>query len=246
MTEITTFILWKWVGWRGEIYTANTINTFCKMLRANLKDLPHNIICITDDPTGITECETYPLWAEWPNLMSVGKPNCFRRLRLFHSEFSKTLGSRLVSIDVDCVIRGDISHLFYDDVPFKILQGKHSRYTGSLWMLRPGVHEHVWTDFHPVKAPQEIIEARKQTKYAKLKLVGSDQAWMSLKIDNAAIWPIGSNQEIISYRLDLLQPENRVPPQSKIVVFAGGVKPWDTQCRDRTPSLYATWMSYQK
>jgi len=46
--EELTFILWKWTGWRKQIYTSERVNIFCRMLRANLS-IPHKIICITDD-----------------------------------------------------------------------------------------------------------------------------------------------------------------------------------------------------
>lgn len=238
-----TFIIWSWKGWQGNMYKARHVNAFCRMLHANVT-LPHKIVCITDDPTDIdqTLCETYPLWEEFKGLTSSGKPNCFRRLKMFQRDFAKQFGSRLVSMDLDCVILQNIDSLFEDKVQFKILEGRSCKYNGSLWMLTPGVHPEVWDKFDPIRSPQIIVARRKKTDAMQDKLVGSDQAWMSIMIKDAATWKLGFDQAICSYVLH--NSRGKIHPANKIVFFAGGTKPWDKAVRAQNGKLFEEYGKY--
>jgi hypothetical protein len=104
-----TVLLWKWRqrNYRSK-FTADHVNIMTNMIGRNL-DLPHKVLCITDDPDGV-KCETYPLWDEPSIILPEGRPNCYRRLKVF-GEFGKELGDRLFSVDLDAVITGNITQL---------------------------------------------------------------------------------------------------------------------------------------
>lgn len=238
------FIIWKWKGWRGDAYSSENVNAFCRMLRANLGYRP-NILCITDEPKGITECNVYPIWPQWSNLGSVGKPNCFRRLRLFDPAFCAELGLSLgqwyVSMDIDCVIRRPIDHLFKveDDSKLRITEGLYAPYNGSMWMNRVGDNQHVWLDFHPVDSPAAIKAAKRKRRF-----VGSDQAWLSLQLppEDVDLWKVGTRHDIMQYHTHVQDPD--LPDSARLIFFAGGINPWNHGCMTKCPQLYSTYMSY--
>ena len=234
-----TFVCWKWQdrnGWRKP-YTATHVNVLAQMLREHLT-IPHRLICITDDPSGIRG-ETYPIWDVE---VKVGQraPNCFRRLRLF-SPWAEELGHRLVSIDLDCVIRRNIDHLFAGLEDFRICEGRAAPYNGSMWMIRAGSHPEVWRDFCPETALQEIAQTRRENGRP---YYGSDQAWMSYKLPGAPTW--GMTDGV--YQYSLLGPRRRTQALdhslASIVFFAGGIKPWDDACRMQAPRLHSEYMRY--
>jgi hypothetical protein len=120
----------------------------CNMISRNL-DLPHRFLCITDDPAGVS-CETYPLWNE-PNVnLPQGRPNCYRRLKVF-GDFGKELGDRLMSIDLDAVITGNITQIVDRKEDFVIWKdvSQSTLYNGGMWCMTPGTRKQVWESFPP-------------------------------------------------------------------------------------------------
>lgn len=233
-----TFVCWKWAcdnGWRKP-YLAAHVNALQAMLRKHVT-IPHRLVCITDDPEGI-ECDTYPIWEAPPVAVGDRRPNCFRRLRLF-SEWALELGDRIVSIDLDCVIRKNIDHLFDGGADFRICEGRAAPYNGSMWMVRPGAFPHLWGDFNPETVLSEIAATRRENGRA---YYGSDQAWISHKLPGMPVW----TQADGVYQYSLLGARRRTEildhSQASIVFFAGGIKPWDDACRMQAPRLHAEYM----
>jgi hypothetical protein len=183
------------------------------MIGRNL-DLPHKILCITDDPVGV-KCETYPLWHE-PNInLPEGRPNCYRRLKVF-GDFGKELGDRLLSIDLDAVITGNITPIVDRPEDFVIWGdvAKNTHYNGGFWIQTPGSRKQVWDNFDPL-APQI-------TK--KHNIVGSDQAWVSHVLGpGEAMWT--TKDGVYSYRNHLRNGMIPKPPDAKIVFFHGKTDP---------------------
>lgn len=231
-------VTWKWSGWRN-IYTAEHVNKLGRMLAKHMST-PYRFVCITDDPEDI-EFETFPLWKSEPvktgNSWIVDSrdpvPNCFTRLKLFDPRVSKWLGaSKILSIDLDCMVFDDLAPLLTED-PFKAAIGRHSNYCGTLWQLIPGAHERVWTEFDPIESPKQISN----TLYGSRKISGSDQAWMSINIANAPTW--GETEGVYWYRE--IMNQRKVPKNARVVHFAGGIKPWDVDCRLISPAFYRAY-----
>lgn len=233
-----TVVTWLWDGWRKGWYTAEHVNTHARMLRANLT-LPHRVVCVTDMPKGITECETFPLWPEPRNLKTATRPNCWRRLRLFDPSLAEQLGERILSIDLDCAIVRDMTPLLDTAEPFKICRGYYAPYNGSMWLMDAGVHPHVWTNFHPDKSPRMARVARHPDRPGA-RMVGSDQVWLSMQIANAATWErtdgvLNYARHSVGYRQAQL---------ARIWFFAGPVKPWSAECRRVLPKAHAAYMDH--
>lgn len=183
---------------------------------------PHRFVCITDDATGLERVETIPLWPDHANVPSPhgrGNPSCYRRLKLFDPAIEELLGARIVSMDLDTVIVGDLAPIFNRSEDF-VIWGQSDMatqwYNGSLFMLTAGSRPQVWTDFDPVTSPRLALAARK---------FGSDQGWISYKLGrHEATW--GQKDGVYSYRVHIRPQGNVLPANARVVNFHGKVDPW--------------------
>lgn len=223
-----TVVCWLWgngytgAGWR-PVYTAEHVNTFARMFRTHCT-LPHRIVCITDMPQGITECDTYPLWRSWPDLTSNGTPNCYRRLRLFDERFTRDElhAERVLHMDIDCVILKNIDPLLQLSMSqgLRIVKGlRNTRYNGSMYLIEPGHYQHLWDDFNPAASPL-ILRAYRGANGKRI--IGSDQAWISYNVKNAATWTKHDGVWQLGQWAHAPTERNN----ARIVFFAGGYKPW--------------------
>lgn len=232
-----TVCLWLWKGWR-PIYTAEHVNTAARMLR-DYAGVPHRTVCITDMPAGITECETFPLWPEPPGMVTTSRPNCWRRIRLFDPGISAQLGPRILSLDCDMVAMQSLRPLLECSDPFKIAKGHFALYNGSMWIMDAGVHPHVWNKFDPARSARQARAAMHPRRQG-VRMVGSDQVWLSLQIPNAPTW--GRADGLMSYAKHSVT--YRDSGDARVWFFAGGVKPWSKQCRHALPRAYRRYMEY--
>lgn len=243
MNEPLTFVLWLWQGKTmgdGRVdYVADHVNRAASMLSRHVTR-PHEVVCVTDMPDGIVPwVRIVPMWDD---LADLGK--CYRRLKVFDPAMREVLGPRVVSMDLDTVITGNLDHLFAGDEPFKIWGDRVPRamvasepYCGSLFMLTPGYRPDVFTSFDPGVA----LDLRKRYGF-----VGSDQAWMSHVIKGAPTWTKADG--VYSFRLDIklkvnIRSRGRIagrggatqtmrrgdlPPEARIVFFHGLEDPSQT------------------
>lgn len=229
-----TVVTWLWTPppniKHRTTYGPEHVNSLCRMVRSFYPH-PHRFVCLTDDPRGI-ECETLPVWTDHAGLPppggSIHNPQCYRRLRLFSPEARELLGTRIVSLDLDAVICGDLSPLWNRPEPFVIRASSHGymnqRYNGSMFMLTAGAEPQVWADFDPVMTPRKAVRAR---------LVGSDQAAIQLLAPNAATWTVADG--VVSWYLECWRHNGRLPAGARIVFFEGRRKPWMREAQKVSP-----------
>jgi hypothetical protein len=106
-------VCWKWkpkIGYRST-FCAEHVNVLRSMVERHYRK-PHQLVCITDDGAGIDpRVRVVPLWQDHARLPSPhggNNPSCYRRLRAFSAEAAELIGPRFVSVDLDCVITGDM------------------------------------------------------------------------------------------------------------------------------------------
>jgi len=142
-------VTWKWKGStihpKKKIYfTSEHVNKLVSMLKRHLS-MPYEVVCITDDPAGLDpSVRPIELWKDFAHL-----GGCYRRLKLFSKEMSSLIGPRMVSIDLDLIICGDVTPLFSRAEDF-IIWGEHERehpYCGALWIMDAGCRPDVWDTF---------------------------------------------------------------------------------------------------
>lgn len=216
-------------------FTGEHVNVLRNMVARHLH-VPHTFTCITDDPEGIDpDIRIIPLW-DGPQVphMSPDRPNCYRRLRLFAADAGVLLrADRILSLDLDTVICGDITPLVTESVDFAIWGDTAigTPYNGSMWMLKCGARTKVWDEFDPLKSP--AIGKR-------LRYIGSDQAWIAACLGkDERKWT--ARDGVYSFRNELMKrPEKDLPDNAKVLFFHGKIDPWHPSA-DAYPWIAQHW-----
>lgn len=223
-------ICWKWRPTRGyrSQFGPDTVNVLKRMLQRNLH-VPFRFSCITDDAAGIdSDVRIIPLWNDFanvPNPSSPRNPSCYRRLKMFSKDARELIGERIVSLDLDVVITGDVTELFDRDEEFVIWGGQsvqpqslqvYNWFNGSMMYLRAGTRTQVWDKFDPARSPWQAHRAGCR---------GSDQGWICYVLGRKErVWTTGDG--VYSYRNHVLPNGGRLPEGAKIVAFHGQYDPW--------------------
>jgi hypothetical protein len=223
-----TIVTWRWLvpGYRST-YGPQTVNTLKRMVDRSYRD-PHRFVCVTDDPKGLDpDVEVVPIWNDFdglPHPSGPRYPSCYRRLRAFHPEIGAVFGDRFVSMDLDCVITGDMRSVWNRPEPFVGWNGTHARnkFNGSMFLMSAGARPHVWTEFDPRNSPRRAEAAG---------YYGTDQAWISLCLDKSeASW--STKDGVYSYRLHVEPAGDVLPDNAKVIFWNGKKDPWDSEMRE--------------
>jgi len=228
---LESVVTYKWtpqVGYRST-YGPEQVNTLYRMVQRHYPH-PHRFICVTDDPTGIDpNVEIVQLWNDFGHLESPHgrkNPSCYRRLKAFSPDIAKTFGKRFVSLDLDCVISGDLTPLWHRAEDFVIWGDTNPRtaYNCSMYLLTAGARPTVWQTFDPDRSPAEAKRAG---------CWGSDQGWISYCLGpKEAKWTRADG--VYSFRNDLKPHGRLLPKDARIVLFHGAVDPW-SHCAQQLP-----------
>lgn len=236
-------VCWKWKPSRPyrSQFGPETVNVLRRMVQRHLK-LPHRFSCITDDPRGIDpEVRVIPLWDDFasvPNPSNPRNPSCYRRLKMFSAEAKELIGEKIVSLDLDTVITGDLTPLFDHDYDFVIWGGQtvnprggptYNWFNGSLMMLKAGSRTKVWETFDPHRSPALANAAGCR---------GSDQGWIAYCLGREEkTW--GLQDGVLSYKNHVLTSGGKLPSHARIVAFHGQYDPWMPAVQARTPWVRA-------
>jgi hypothetical protein len=220
-----SFVCFQWnTGFRA--YTPERVNTLAKGVKKYYPK-PHRFICVTDEIYGFNsdvEVIRLPESARWvtkiPSPEGTRFPSSYRRLWCF-SEEAKSLGSRIMQLDIDCLITGNLEPLFdYPDdfVGWRpnAVWGNSQRIGGGTWLLRTGTHTRIWDTL----STDGIRRAR------RMGWRGSDQAWLSYNLAaTCKVWP---REEGIYQKQDGVYEWSEPPANAKIIHFNGPKKYWQT------------------
>lgn len=241
MLTVITFLFSQPEDWKHKRlpYSARHVNALYRAVSANLT-APHRFICVTDQPDGI-ECETHPLWGP---ITVAGREACYRKVRAFHGTWQRSLGDRILCLDLDAVILGSLDPLITDD-DFRILEGTRdhtgemiARYNGSLWLCKSGARPHFWSLFDEETAAREIAA---HVMPSGKRLTGSDQAWLSVVSPLERTYTTADGV----YQYARI-PHGTSPENARIVFFAGRRKPWGQTMARENPELHSTWLRYDR
>lgn len=235
--------LWRDPGYRWNdrfLYTADHVNRLRSMVARNLH-MPHEFVCITDTPEGIaSDIRVVPYW---PDLRDMGC--CWSRIKVFAPEMAEVIGPRFVSIDLDCVVTGDLTPLFDRPEDFIIWQDVDPRqpYCGSMFMMTAGARAQVWTDFDRNLSPERVKAG---------DFIGSDQGWFAECLGpGEAMWT--KDDGVLSFRVNIekrtkmpgrakrLGHYGGLPDHARIVFFHGPYDPSESAVQDRHPWIQQHW-----
>jgi hypothetical protein len=225
-----TIVCWKWrptVGYRST-FGPETVNTLASMVARHYPH-PHRVVCVTDDPVGIdSSIATIPLWTDLSHVVNPHgshQPSCYRRLKAFSAEARQWFGERFVSVDLDCVIVGDMTPVWNRPEEFIIWgSGTDKRVwcNGSMWMMTTGARRKVWDTFNPRTSPGQAKRSG---------FFGSDQGWIAHCLGRKeAMWT--TKDGVYSFRVHLKAGQLPLPADARIVFFHGKFDPWHLRCQD--------------
>lgn len=135
-----------------------------------------NFVCVTDQYLQLKKYTSnkitiIPLWNDFAEL-----GGCYSRLKIFSQDIERLFGKRFITIDLDCVIVGNIDHILDRTDDFVIhkysTHERDQRYNGSLILMNAGSRTQVWNHFG-LHAPT-VIKSNYNT------VIGTDQAWIRL------------------------------------------------------------------
>jgi hypothetical protein len=230
-----SFVTWKWkVPGYARQFEADHVNILGAMIRRHYLK-PHRFICVTDDYSGLdagVETMALPVsFHELANPQGPRFPSCYRRLWNFSKE-AAVLGERILALDIDVVITGELEPLVERDDDFVSWTdprfGWH-KVPGGIYLLRTGAHTDVWESFDPHRSP--AIAAAAGCK-------GSDQAWMSYKLHPAkAAWTTSDGL----YSMKWLPKGTSLPSGVRVVSTPGDLKPWSPVLQAMYPWIRKHW-----
>lgn len=123
---------------------------------------PHRFICFTDQVPIVTHYVSddvpyalAPLWSDYadlPHPCGQHNPSCYRRLRLYSNWARERIGPRIVQIDLDMVITGDLRPLWDRPDAFAFWSdqlNRHGRINGAMQLITPGLRDDIWSAFDP-------------------------------------------------------------------------------------------------
>jgi hypothetical protein len=224
--------------WQNETYhsrySAEQANVWARMIHRHLS-IPHRFVLFTDQPDAGYDplIEPHLIWKDY---LFLGNPHwrpdfpqCYARLKLFSRdpELCAILGPRFVSIDLDCVVTGNLDKILGRREEFLMyrhpVQYQHDKvqpYNCSLWMMDTGCRPRVWEDFRG--------EASLKPFYGKPKLehfLQTDQGWMCYKLGTKEKgWAMKDGIYMFSW---IIRANVKLPADAKMVIFNGRHKPWD-------------------
>lgn len=225
-----TVVCWQWQPPKGyrSVFTAESVRILRNMVRRYYPS-PHRFVCVTDTPKDIDrDIETIQLWPDHalvPSPHGAHNPSCYRRLKVFAPDAGEMFGERVISMDLDTVITGDLAPLFDRPEDFVIWGQtdfpKTTWYNGSLWSLKTGTRTQVWTQFDPKRSPALAKGAGAR---------GSDQGWIGYILGKKEA-TFGQADGVYSYRVHVRPNANRLPENARVVNFHGRMDPWSYECQ---------------
>lgn len=225
-------VLWKWAN-PNKLhiifdFSPDAVNALARQLAQHLS-IPHDVVCITDNPSGIDSAiRVLPLWEDHAEL-----GGCWRRLRAFSPDMAQVIGPRFAWIDLDSVIVGSMDEVLgrsEDLVLYRSNSVANTPYNGSMLLMDAGARAQVWDRFDPLTSPALVKQAG---------LTGTDQAWISYVLGpHEAVWD--ANDGVMHFKRDCV-PD--LPDHARIVFFPGPQKMHLPNARSHAPWIEERFVS---
>lgn len=241
-------VLWKWRSSDNSLsYGAAHVNALARQIKRYI-GVPYKIFCITDDADGLDSsievvglqemsCPM-PTFNEYSHRLH----SCYRRLKLFDPAIGEIFGKRILQLDIDMVIAGNISGIVNRIEPFlcwKCLSRGPNRYAlnPSFLLMDVGgdVASNIWRRYSasPNKIAREAFLA---------DWTGTEQAVMGYLTREKEPPTLGTADGIYSFRDNQKECGHRELARAvKVVSFHGPHDPSDRKLQRRCRWLARAW-----
>lgn len=231
-------VCWKW----GHLFSATYVNRLKLALRKHLQ-LEHQLYCVTDDPEGIDHDICLLPITEFKD-----SPRCRRRLKQFDKNFAALIGTRILSIDLDVVITGDLTPLVDRPEPLVCWKVGYARvFSGSFILYDHDVLHGLYETYalDPIGFP----------RFVQSRGVPSDQAMLNYYLYTRSSIPVAQWTEadgIVTYfgegyerfeHLGVGPGRPQLPPGARLVVLGSADK--SAMDEGRYPWVREHWTSLE-
>lgn len=204
---------WLWGTKWGPQYVDRLVASF----RRNLTQ-PVRFVVATDQLINVWVDRIVPIAEADGEILAA--PGCLVRMRMFDPAWQGSIGmvpgDRLVNVDVDAVVTGNVDELFTRRAEFTVMQGFNGTnpcpFNGSLWMVRAGVRHDAWSDFS-----LQAYRDRRVPYHA----FPDDQGWLHHKFPDAAAYT--PKDGVYAFKKNGWGAAGRraLPPDARFVAFPG-------------------------
>lgn len=189
----------------GGKYGPEYVNRLYSMVERHLA-VPHRFLCLTDDERGLAA------GIRVISLEQRGLIGWWHKIGLFKPPGGLE-DRRLIFLDLDTVILGNIDFLLDYQGPFAILRDfyRPNGYGSAVMSIAPGYGRAIWD---------------KLAEHPKLWMAefAGDQDFIRMCVDGADLWQDLYPGKIVSYKVDCGQG---IPADAAVVCFHGEPKPPD-------------------
>jgi hypothetical protein len=255
MTEPLTVVVWKWrVPDRPAEFKPEYVNILRASFARHYRE-PHRFVCVTDEPEGL-ECETMPCPVVTLPHSRLGAPkgvrfpSSYRRLWNFSAEAKDAFGPRILALDIDVIVTGDLRPVLNrseDFVTWWDPTHKWGKVPGGIYLHRTGTLTCLWDEFDPAKTPKLVANSNCPSPVGTSLCRGSDQGWMSYRLLACHDWKAGPHplphwtRADGVYSMKWLMGQQRLPGAVKIISTPGFDKPWTPSLQRRHPWIAEHW-----
>ena len=183
----------------GDTYGPEYVNRLATMV-ARQTTVPYSFVCLTDNADGVT-VPTEPIGTDLPGWWA--------KLMLFKPH-QALVGRRIIFLDLDTLIVGNMDFLLQDTGAFTILRDFYRPlgYGSAVMAFDAGIYPQIWGNF---------LKPMMHTYHG-------DQNWIEANIYEPAIWQDQYPGKIVSYKVHCMAG---VPADASVVCFHGFPKQTD-------------------
>ena len=225
---------------RGYVCEWEHVLTLQSMLERNVT-VPYRFVCVTDHVDGNVQSyhgvDTVPL-----DMRKHIPGTVYARLMQQNGEWCrKNLGDRVLSVDLDVAITGNIDHILNRMEDYVIWRNPNyplpgrAFYQSSVQLFTAGARQCLWDDFDTVETP----------KWVNRRFGGAEQAWISERLewheaffcDEDGVYGAGRLLDGGTYAEENKDVYTELPANACIVSFPGARAPWQKEVQAKHPWL---------
>lgn len=239
-----SIVTWLWQS-PENLFGAEHVNKLARALARHCH-IPYQFWCITDwaEPDAFEPgVRTFPMFVDHKDMtvtLPIGPRACFHRLALYDRAMADVFGPRIVQLDLDVVITGNITPIVTRPESLLVHRQRadsptRTTYNPSMLIMDAGILHDCWAEFHA--NPNGVMnDARKQGWN------GSDMAILNRWLDkHPPTASLGLDDGVANYWSDCRRERWRLPAEARVVLFYGRRRLGDPDVLKDSPWIAEHW-----